>query len=126
MENVMEFAVNQSVVSETERLLVFLMDNREALISWQVLQEGVISASAIDVRRLVEIIIGTNATQIALSHYCAKGKVSLRRPDLAVADKICDVLGTIGVGMKDYLVVGADGSVASFSTVFGRNSREHP
>ena len=113
MQNVVEFAVRKLAFSQTECLLIIFIDNKQCMLNWHFLQEGMVASENLDIRTIVRMIMGTNTTQVLLARNYLKGKSKLGRSDVKIATELSDVLGSIGVGMFDYIVSGVDGKIAT-------------
>ena len=107
---IIDFIIKKLAVMQSECLMIVFIDNKNAMISWNILQEGYVSLERLDKRNIVRMIMGTNTTHIMLARSCARGKAKISRTDRSIALDISLLLRSIGVGLYDYIVVGNDRS----------------
>jgi len=115
LDKITDFAVETLSSADEEMMMIFLIDNKDMLLGWHVLHKGTVSKDCLDITKLMRIILGTNSTKIMLAHKYLKNKVSLKSVDIAIIDRLTEILKPISVGIKDYVVVGADKSYTSLN-----------
>lgn len=113
--NISEFAVRKLAYSQTERLMVIFIDNKQCMLNWHYLQEGYISAEDIDIRTVIRMVMGTNTTHVLLARNYIKATGIVRKTDFTVATRVSDALRGIGVSLFDYIVVGKNNTVATLN-----------
>ncbi len=115
-QNIIEFAVRKLAYCGIESLMILFIDNKQSLLSWHLIQEGLVSPEAVDKRSLIRMLMGTQATHVIIAHHYPKGKAKFGKPDQVMIREIAEALRTIGVGIHDYVVVGRDRSYLTVSS----------
>ena len=123
IENITEFAVRKLALSENESLVLFFIDNKQSLLSWHYFQEGTVTPESIDKRTLFHKLMGTNTTHIMIAHVFPKSKAAISKTDRVIATKLTEALGTIGVGILEYIVIGKNRTYVTLSAFSGRSRR---
>ena len=111
MEPIISYALKELSDEDANELLVFLLDNKQALLSWHVFQKHVVTYEKIDNRLLLSLIMGANATYVMVIHKYPRKKTVSKRTDSGIAMKISNLLMTIGVGLSEYIVIGPDNAI---------------
>ena len=116
IENITAFALRKLSYAPVESLLVFFFDNKQFLLSWHCLQEGSVTPEEIDIRTMVHMVMGTNATYVMMARNNPKGMAKLIKKDNAIALTVSEAMRSIGVLLYDYIVVSRD---RSYVTMLG-------
>lgn len=103
-----EFLIEYYMPVETEVVTMILLDNSQRMISLEIVHEGAVNSSEINVRRIVEIALSKGAASIILAHNHPKGDLIPSDTDIATTKHLITTLKTIGLHMKEHLLVAND------------------
>ena len=99
---------------KNETIYRLCLDRKGKVLSCKRLGEGNIGSAALDIRRMMENAILSNASAVVLAHNHPSG-VALPSPeDFAATDRAKAALETIGVVLSDHIIV-ADGTFVSMA-----------
>ena len=100
---------------ETHEVIYQLcLDRKGKALVCKRLGEGNVGSAALDIRRMVENAILSNASAVILAHNHPSG-VALPSPeDYAATDRAKAALATIGVALSDHIII-ADGTFVSMA-----------
>lgn len=90
------------------------LDRKGKMVACKRLGEGNIGSAALDIRRLVENAIHSNASAVILAHNHPSGLALPSDEDFVATDRAKAALATIGVQLSDHLIV-ADGTFVSMA-----------
>lgn len=90
------------------------LDRKGKLLSCKRLGEGGIASAALDVRRLLENVILTQASAVILAHNHPSGVALPSEDDYTATERARAALETIGVQLTDHIIV-ADGDYVSMA-----------
>ncbi len=91
-----------------EEFRIACFDNNLKLINNRLASDGGPSASAVDMRKLVEIVMLDNTSLIAIAHNHPSGFPIPSKDDIMVTRIINTTMKTIGVTLLDHIIVGAN------------------
>ena len=99
---------------QRENVYQLCLDRKGKLLACKCLGEGTVSATALDIRQVVENAILTSASAVILSHNHPSGIALPSQEDYAVTDRVKSALDTIGIVLTDHIIV-ADGDYVSMA-----------
>lgn len=102
--------------SETEMLLV-CADNTQTLLNRHVLEIPLTDIQNMDVRQMMQIVLGTNATAVVAAIHRSGGKSKPTKEDRLLARKMARALGTINVRLLDFIVICSEKDYTCMSSV---------
>ena len=88
------------------------MDRKGKLLACKLLTEGDVNGAELNIRRLVENALLTNASAVILSHNHPSGVALPSSEDFATTDRARAALEGVGIPMVDHIIV-ADGDFVS-------------
>jgi len=92
----------------TERVVMVLLDSKDALIYIGTLSQGDFSSAKVSMRMLVHTVMLKNAAKVILAHNHPDGSTSPSVSDKAMTISIEDVLNQIGVELKEHYIIAGD------------------
>ena len=99
---------------KNEVIYQLCLDRKGKALVCKRLGEGNVGSAALDIRRMVENAILSNASAVILAHNHPSG-VALPSPeDYAATDRAKAALATIGVALSDHIII-ADGTFVSMA-----------
>ena len=113
-EELLRFASKRFVCDSPEQLLMICVDNTQMLLNWHFLQEREITLDNLDMRHIIDILIGSNATAAVFAHFYPEKKPRLTSSEKAIVSFLARGLRTVGITVLDYAVFGSDDSYLSF------------
>ena len=108
------YLLEQFAGEQNEVIYQLCLDRKGKLLACKRLGEGGISSAALDVRKLVENAILTQASAVILAHNHPSGIALPSNDDYAATDRAKAALATIGVDLVDHVIV-ADGDFVSMA-----------
>ena len=88
------------------------LDRKGRLLACKRLGEGGVASADLDIRRLMENALITNASTVVLAHNHPSGVALPSRDDYAATDRAKTALAVVGVALTDHIIV-ADGDFVS-------------
>jgi DNA repair protein RadC len=90
---------------KNETVIVLYLDKKRKLLHLEVLDEGGPAETKIEIRKIIESVVRTNATSVILSHNHAHGCVFPSAEDRTATEKTAFALGQISVDLIDHIIV---------------------
>lgn len=90
------------------------LDNRNRVISWEVLFRGTIDGASVYPREVVKHALAANAAATILAHNHPSGAIEASQADRQITERLKQALDLIGVRVLDHLIIG-DGQYCSFA-----------
>ena len=91
--------------SKVEKVMLLCLDGKAQVLSCREIAEGTVNATAVSVRKIVEVALTEGATAVVLAHNHPSG-IALPSPeDIATTLQVEKALSTIDVALVDHLVV---------------------
>lgn len=91
-----------------EQALLVLLDSSYRIIEIVKLGEGCVSEVSVDMRKVIEHAIRTNASMAVLAHNHPGGSVVPSTDDIVVTEKVANALKTIHVDFLDHLLIAGE------------------
>ncbi len=88
-----------------EVLYILTFDNKQKLISSDIVLEGVVNRVNVDKRKIVEQVIKDNASNIILCHNHPSGISAPSHDDIIATRKIIEILSEIDVHVIDHIII---------------------
>ncbi len=90
------------------------LDNRNRVITWEVLFRGTIDGANVYPREVVKSALAHNAAAVILAHNHPSGEVEASQADRRITEQLQQALTLVAVRVVDHLIVG-DGQYSSFA-----------
>lgn len=91
-----------------ETVFLVMLDAKRRLLSCHKLEEGELNSANIPTRRIVELVLSTNATAVILSHNHPGGLALPSQEDIVATRKMAQLLNSLDVVLADHLVFAND------------------
>ncbi len=104
-EQIAEYLMSKFVDTNNECVYAMFFDTEMNLIKCSKLNEGDISSSMFDFRKLVKAVLETKATSVIISHNHPHGITLPSREDVAVTESAYYLLRTLKVNLLDHIIV---------------------
>ncbi len=108
------FFLERFAGERNEILYQACLDGKGKVLCCRKVSEGSAGGAEINVRRVVENALNTNATSVVLAHNHPSGIALPSHEDFVATKRISDALGAIGVALVDHIIV-ADGDFVSMA-----------
>lgn len=108
LEEIAKFAANCFIGMTTEHFLLICVDNRQSMISHHFISEGDVDSSSVDMRKIVQFLMGSNATAAVIAHNHPRGGIKPSRADLMTTLAIARSLDALHIRLLDHVVVSND------------------
>ena len=99
---------------KNEVIYQLCLDRKGKALVCKRLGEGNVGSAALDIRRMVENAILSNASAVILAHNHPSGVALPSSEDYAATDRAKAALATIGVALSDHIII-ADGTFVSMA-----------
>ena len=93
---------------EFEQVTAILLDNRQRMISFEIVHNGSVNSSDINVRRIVEIALTKGATSIILAHNHPNGELIPSDTDITTTKYLMNAFMPIDLHLREHLLIAGD------------------
>lgn len=107
-ERIGAFFVEQFVAERSEIMYQLCLDAKGRMLSCQRISEGDVSSVSLNMRKLVETALRSNAVLVALAHNHPSGVAFPSKEDLVATRMAAEALDTIGIQLVDHIIVADD------------------
>lgn len=105
MNEIYDFCRMLFVGKLNEEFYVICMDKRSEVITYRKISEGLVDETPVNMRKLVEIIVKSNACKVILTHNHPSGTALPSKSDIMATKNIRTVLNGINVVLFDHIIV---------------------
>ena len=105
VEKIKEFLLCLFHGKKNENVYLLCLDNSFDLISHFKLHEGSVNSTAVDVRKIMEFVIKTNASMIILAHNHPNGNIFPSMDDIETTGRLMSMLAPFKVQIVEHFVV---------------------
>jgi len=107
-ERIGQFFLEQFVAQQEEVMYQLCLDAKGRMLSCQKVSQGDVAAVSLNLRKIVENALRSNAVMVALAHNHPSGVAFPSRDDIVTTTQIRDALETIHVRLVDHIIVADD------------------
>ena len=104
--DVKNFLKQALAYEEREHFAVMFLDNKHALIKFEILFSGTIDSASVHPREVVKRALELNAAAVVLSHNHPSGNTEPSQADIQITDKLKTALDTVDIRILDHIIVG--------------------
>lgn len=97
-----------------EKLYLMCLDSNCKMISFELISEGIVNATPINARRIMEIALKDNASNFILVHNHPSGVVAPSRKDIDATVGIINLMEKVGLRLSDHIIIGHGDDFFSF------------
>ena len=108
-KDIADFAYRCYVGKTLENFLVICMNDKDKMIRYDFLMEGAVNWANVDIRKIVSIVTGTNASALIVCHNHPRGNSKPSDADLKVTKRIANAVVPLGYRFVDHMIFGVDG-----------------
>ena len=98
----------------TEKLYLMCLDSNCRLLEFNLISEGTINASPINVRKIIKCSLDSNCSNLILIHNHPSGVVAPSRSDVDATVGMVDLLSKVGLKLSDHIIIGYGDDFFSF------------
>ncbi len=98
-----------------EVVAALFVDNRGKLREYSIISEGTVNAAQLNIRKIIMLCMGNEATSVFIAHNHPKGFALPSRDDIDATARLKSALATINVSLLDHLIFGEDGECVSLA-----------
>ncbi len=102
---------------DNETFMVMSLDSRGKQIAVDVIGEGGVSLVSASPRQLLKTVLDRKAIEVVICHNHPGGVAEPSTPDIEATQQIKSLLNSIGVHLKDHIIVTRDDYISMASTV---------
>lgn len=103
---------------EYEMFACLFMDSKHRVLEWVEIFRGTVNSATVHPREVVKEALRLNAAAVILAHNHPSGDCTPSREDIALTDRLQEVLRVIDVRVLDHLIVGDEVNALSDSGYF--------
>ena len=92
--------------ADIEQFGVMFLDNRHAIIAFEIVSKGTIASASVYPRELVKAALRHNAAAVVICHNHPSGNPSPSEADKALTRKLRDIFDYIDVRLLDHVIIG--------------------
>lgn len=97
-----------------ENILILCIDNSNRVAYKKILATGFSNTTSISIRKIVDVVVKSNSSNIILSHNHPNGTQNPSPEDDDTTQKLVLTLGLSGINILDNIIVGNDGCYSYF------------
>ncbi len=98
----------------TEKMYLLCLDSACRVLSFNLISEGIVNATPLNIRTIMEISLKYNASQLILVHNHPSGIVAPSRNDIDATMGIQDLMRKMGMKLSDHIIIGHGDDYFSF------------
>lgn len=117
-ERIREYVSPYFVGRSAETLFLLCINNAGLPISCNYISEGIVNAAQVDIRKIMETVVNTNAVAVALCHNHPDGLALPSEEDILLTTRVRDLLAPVGITLIDHLVFAEGDCVSLFDSGF--------
>lgn len=102
------------VINYKERMAVICINKANHIIGYNVLSEGGVSGTTVDVKIIMQHAILTNSSNIILIHNHPSGNLKASNADIMITKKVSEACKVMDITLLDHLII-TDESFYSFA-----------
>jgi len=110
----LKYIMPKLIGKRSEVFLLVCLDNKRKVLFCDIIFEGTVNTTNINIRKIIEVIIRYNASAVAIAHNHPGGIAIPSADDINATMKIKEVLDSMNVKLIDHIIV-ADNDTVSFS-----------
>lgn len=99
-----------------EKLLVVCLDNENNIINKKTLSMGVSNQTIVPIRKIVDIIVKNNCSNVMIGHNHPNGNSKPSVEDDITTKNLVYTLSLSGIKLLDHIIIGQDNSYSYFQT----------
>ena len=93
-----------------ERFFVASLNSRNVVINSKFLEEGVVNSVNIDIRKLAEFALSSNAVSVIVAHNHPGGGCRPSEADIKLTKSVNNALSAIGINLLDHIIIASENS----------------
>ena len=98
----------------TEKMYLLCLDSACRVLSFNLISEGIVNATPLNIRTIMEISLKYNASQLILVHNHPSGIVAPSRNDVDATMGIQNIMTKMGMKLSDHIIIGHGDDYFSF------------
>ncbi len=98
----------------TEKMYLLCLDSVCRMISFDLISEGSVKTTALNIRKIMEIALKNNASSLILIHNHPSGVAAPSRSDIDATMEIIDLMKKVGLSLSDHIIIGHGDNFFSF------------
>ncbi|MBQ9901680.1 MAG: hypothetical protein IJM51_04750 [Clostridia bacterium] len=109
IEEIRNFIPNCFIGKTVEYFLLVCLDKNQKMIRYDFVSKGTVNSSSVDLRKIVHLLLVTNAAYAVIAHNHPRGHNYPSRDDLKTTQVIVNALSKIDVKLLDHIIVSSRG-----------------
>ncbi|MDR2107448.1 MAG: DNA repair protein RadC [Holosporaceae bacterium] len=110
--HVVDYYKNALGQAKKEQLRVMFLNNRNKLISEEIMQEGTVNNTAVYPREIVQRALEHGAGAIIMVHNHPSGDPTPSKQDIIMTKMISDIVGKLDIVLLDHIIISKTGTVS--------------
>lgn len=108
VEQIGEYFIKKFKGMTEEKVMLLMLDNKNAVINCKVIAYGTVSSSQISSREIVKMALVANAARVVLAHNHPSGDASPSDDDIVVTRTLRRALGELELDLVEHIIVADD------------------
>ena len=108
LDTVGAFLIEHYLPLSHEQVTMILLDNRQHMISFEIVHNGSANSSDLNIRRIVEIALTKGAASIILAHNHPSGELLPSDTDIATTKFLMRAFDPIDLHLREHILVAGD------------------
>ncbi|MBR6594458.1 MAG: DNA repair protein RadC [Clostridia bacterium] len=109
-----EYLLPRYIGRTTEAVMVICLDNKNKVISTQVVHEGNVNTAEISIQAIATAALGCNATSVIVAHNHPGGLSLPSNEDIKTTEVLCRTLSALNIKVLDHIII-ADNDFVSLA-----------
>lgn len=109
MKEIREFVPKCFIGKTVEYFLLVCLDKKMKMIRYDFVSKGTVNSSTVDLRKMIHILLHTNAKYAVIAHNHPRGAAYPSNDDLRTTNVIVKAFNTIDVRLLDHFIVNSRG-----------------
>ena len=106
VQNVKSYLQTALAYEERENFAVMFLDNKHALIKFEIIFKGGVDNSQVDIREVIKRALIINSSALIISHNHPSGSPEPSQADIRITEKLKTACDAVGLRLLDHMVVG--------------------
>ena len=112
-----EYLLPRYIGRTTEAVMVICLDNKNKVISTQVVHEGNVNTAEISIQAIATAALSCNATSVIVAHNHPGGLSLPSNEDIKTTEVICRTLSALNIKVLDHIII-ADNDFVSLASLW--------
>lgn len=123
VKEIATFLQHKYALEDREIFSILCLDSQGGYLGFEMMQSGTTNMTEVSVVKAIEAAIRHKASCVVIAHNHPGGGLNPSGDDILTTRRLCDAFGTVGIEVKDHIIVTNNGFVSlanekSYSSLF--------